>query len=283
MNDARFGISTHLFHEQRLTREHLRLIASHGFGAVEVFATRTHFDYRSPPAIAALADWLRDTGLEFHSMHAPIVETLVRGRWIGALSNASSVESRRRAALDESHAAIEVARQVPFRYLVVHLGVPSTERVSSGDNDPDAARRSVEDLVTMAGRVGVKVALEVIPNALAGADALGRLIESQLEGLNVGVCLDYGHAHLMGDLADAIETLSGHIWTTHVHDNDGEHDQHLVPFAGTIDWNAALMETQKIGYEGPLVLEVADTGDALDVLRRSADARTRLQRGLVTL
>jgi sugar phosphate isomerase/epimerase len=282
MNDVRFGISTHLFHEHRLAREHLRLIASHGFGAVEVFATRTHFDYRSGPAVEALAGWLRDTGLECHSMHAPIVETLVGGRWIGALSNASNVETRRRVALDETQAALDVARQVPFRYLVVHLGVPSTERGSSGDNNADAARRSVEEIVAMAGRVGVKVALEVIPNALASADALSRFIESDLERLDVGVCLDYGHAHLMGGLADAIEALSGHIWTTHVHDNDGEHDQHLVPFAGTIDWDSALMETRKVGYEGPLVLEVADTGDALDVLRRSADARARLQLGMVT-
>jgi sugar phosphate isomerase/epimerase len=35
-----------------------------------------------------------------------------------------------------------------------------------------------------------------------------------------------------------------------VHDNRGTHDDHLVPYAGSVDWNAAMMETQKIGYEG---------------------------------
>ena len=34
-----FGVSTHLFHGQRLAREHLLEIAAHGFDTVEVFAT----------------------------------------------------------------------------------------------------------------------------------------------------------------------------------------------------------------------------------------------------
>ena len=134
----------------------------------------------------------------------------------------------------------------------------------------------------MASRLNVQVALEVIPNPRSSAEALSHLIEEDLEGVNVGVCLDYGHAHLMGDLGDAVETLSGHLWTTHVHDNNGKRDDHLVPFSGTIDWDAAMMATQKIGYDGALIMEVGDTGDPLDVLRRSAKARERLEKTFVT-
>jgi hypothetical protein len=78
----RFGISTHLFHEQRLNREHLVHIAAHGFEAIELFATRTHFDYHDAQAAAQLAEWLSDTQLELHSVHAPIVESLKGGRWV---------------------------------------------------------------------------------------------------------------------------------------------------------------------------------------------------------
>jgi sugar phosphate isomerase/epimerase len=134
----------------------------------------------------------------------------------------------------------------------------------------------------MAAEVGVRVALEVIPNDLSAAGTLVRLIEEDLEGIDVGICLDYGHAHLMGDLGDAIETISGHLWTTHVHDNGGRRDDHLVPFAGRIDWDAAMMATQKIGYDGVLMLEVGDTGNPVDVLQRSAKARERLEKTFVT-
>jgi len=279
--EHRFGVSTHLFHQSRLTREHLVHIAAHGFETVELFATRPHFDYHDEQAIQGLGEWLADTQLELHSIHAPIVEGMMNGRWVGSYSNASGDEKRRAAAIAETRAALDVARRLPYRYLVAHLGMPAAEQVPANDNQRDAARRSIEEIAAMAAQVGVHVALEVIPNNLSDAASLVRLIEEDLDGLDVGICLDYGHAYLMGDLGDAIETISGHLLTTHVHDNGGRRDDHLVPFAGTIDWDAAMMETQKIGYDGVLMLEVADTGDFLDVLKQSVAARERLEKTFV--
>jgi sugar phosphate isomerase/epimerase len=280
--DRRFGVSTHLFHEHRLTRDHLVHIAAHGFEAVELFATRAHFDYRDEEARAQLAEWLSDTQLHLHSVHAPAFAALRHGRWVGAFSNASADESRRRAAIAEAEAALELARQVPFEFLVTHIGVPTSEALSGADNNRHAARRSIEDLATLAATVNVRLAVEVIPNPLSSASDLCDLIEEDLDGLDIGVCLDYGHAHLMGDVGEAIETLSGHLLTTHVHDNGGTRDDHLVPFAGSIDWDAAMMSTQKIGYEGIFMLEVGDTGDPVEVLRRSVKARERLEKTFVT-
>jgi sugar phosphate isomerase/epimerase len=72
------------------------------------------------------------------------------------------------------------------------------------------------------------------------------------------------------------------VWTTHVHDNGGKRDDHLLPYRGTIDWDAAMMETQKVGYEGRLMFEVADTGDPLEVLKGAVKARERLEKTFVT-
>ena len=277
----RFGVSTHLFHEHRLTRDHLVHVAAHGFEAVELFATRGHFDYHDDRARSQLAEWLADTRLQLHSVHAPAFEALRHGKWVGTLSNASADDARRRAAIAEAEAALAIARHVPFQFLVTHLGVPDTE-TAGADNQRTAARRSIEELVALATAVNVRVAIEVIPNPLSSAFALCDLIEEELDGLDVGVCLDYGHAHLMGDVGEAIETLSGHLWTTHVHDNGGRRDDHLVPFAGSINWDEAMMTTQKIGYDGIFMLEVGDTGDPVAVLRRSVKARERLEKTFVT-
>ena len=277
MPDHRFGVSTHLFHESRLSREHLVDIAGHGFDAVEVFATRAHFDYHDARAAAQLAEWLADLRLTFHSMHAPIVDAIRGGKWVGSYSIASGDETRRKAAVAEIAATLKVAASAPFKYLVVHLGIPAEQSGAANDNQPGAAKRSVEEIVALAGEADVRVALEVMPNALSSASAICNLIEEELDGLDVGICLDYGHANLMGDLSDAIETVGGHLLTTHVHDNDGRKDDHRVPFAGRIDWDVAIMETQKIGYDGVLMFEVADTGDPIDVLKRTAKARERLE------
>jgi sugar phosphate isomerase/epimerase len=282
LSDHRFGVSTHLFHESRLSREQLADIAGHGFDAVEVFATRAHFDYHDARAAAELAEWLSDLRLDFHSMHAPIVEAIRGGKWVGSFSIASGDEPRRKAAVAEARAALKVAATIPFTYLVVHLGVPDGQAMPPGDNQPDAARRSIEEIVALASDVNVRVALEVMPNALSSASSLCHLIEDRLEEMDAGICLDYGHANLMGDLGEAIETVGGHLWTTHVHDNDGRRDDHRVPFAGSIDWDAAIVETQKIGYDGVLMFEVADSGDPIDVLKRTAKARERLEEMFVT-
>ncbi len=59
-----FGVSTHLYGTQRLSREHLLEIAAHGFEAVECSRTRTHVDYHNPAVIADLQQWLAEARLD---------------------------------------------------------------------------------------------------------------------------------------------------------------------------------------------------------------------------
>ena len=119
----KFGISTHLFHDQRLSRDHLAQIAAHGFEAVEVFATRSHFDYHDAGAIAQLGEWLKETGLALHGIHAPIAGRMEPGdRWVDPISNAVGDPTKRQAAVREADAALNIARQIPADVLVVHLG-----------------------------------------------------------------------------------------------------------------------------------------------------------------
>lgn len=271
----RFGISTHLFHGQRLGREHLVEVAAHGFDAIEVYATRTHFDYHDPRAVVALAEWLDDTRLSLHSVHAPTTVSYEHGRWGDTLSLAAADEPGRQRAVAEAVTALGIASMVPFRYLVVHLGVPSGQ---PGVNSRAAAARSLEELAEAAAPVGVTLALEVIPNALSGPARLVEWLEEDLDLGRSGICVDVGHANLAGDVVEAVETCSGHIVTTHVHDNRGRRDDHLVPGHGRIDWDGVLMAFQKVGYEGAWMFELAPAADAQAVLKDAARARGTFER-----
>jgi sugar phosphate isomerase/epimerase len=272
-----FGISTHLYHSARLNREHLAEIRAHGFEAVEVFATRTHFDYHAVDAIVGLRRSLEDAGLRLHSIHAPITESLVGERWGPPLTLASTDPDARRHAVHETVAAINVARHLPFELLVVHLGLPRTQQPTAADNNREAARQSVDELQRAAAPLGVRLALEVLPNDLSQAGVLVPFIEDLLEESGAGICLDFGHAHMDGDVVDAVETVAEHLIATHVHDNDGRADTHLVPFDGSIDWAAALTAVQKVGYDGTLLLELAAHGSATETLRRARAARVRME------
>ncbi len=278
MPRRRFGVSTHLYHGQRLSRQHLLDIAGHGFETVELFATRTHFDYHSPSAVADLQEWLADAGLELTSVHAPITDSFVGGRWGAPLTVASADRDARVAAVAETERSLHIARRIPLAVLVLHLGLPRTQSASPTDNSRDAARRSVDELQRLATPLGVRVAVELIPNELSRAGSLVHLIEEDLEPGEAGICLDFGHAHMEGDLIDAIETVSGHLIATHIHDNHGRTDDHLVPFDGSIDWAGAMTAVQKIGYDQTLLFELAAHGSPKETLAKAQKARQRLER-----
>jgi sugar phosphate isomerase/epimerase len=147
-----------------------------------------------------------------------------------------------------------------------------------GDNTRNAALRSVEEICRLTEPLGVRVALEVIPNELSTPASLVAMLERDLEAPHAGICMDFGHAFLMGDIADAIETSAEHLITTHVHDNRRREDDHLAPYLGSIPWDAALMSMQKIGYDGTYLFEVANTGSPAAVLEETRRARQRFER-----
>jgi sugar phosphate isomerase/epimerase len=279
-----FGVSTHLFHHERLTRDHLQAIAAQGFEMVEVFATRTHFDYHSPGAVADLQQWLADAGVTLRSVHAPTAERFVGGVWGGSMSVASIEPALRERAVRDTLQALYVARRIPVAVLVLHLGIPRMQPRDADVGAQDvrsAARKSVEELVKAAEPLGVRLAVEVIPNEISRAGSLVHFVEEELDGL-VGICLDFGHAHIDGDVVEAVETVSEHVIATHLHDNRGRADEHLMPMDGTIDWAGALTAVQKIGYEGPLMFEVGARGPVKDSLARLKQTREKMERWLTS-
>jgi len=147
----------------------------------------------------------------------------------------------------------------------------------AGDNSRGALVRSLEELSPVAERYGVRIAIEVIPNELSTASALVELIESEIEATALGICMDVGHARMMGDVVEAIETCSGHLITTHLHDNRGRTDDHLVPGKGVIDWEGAMLAFQKVGYDGAWIFELAVATERKAILEQAAKARERFE------
>jgi sugar phosphate isomerase/epimerase len=270
-----FGISTHLTVSTPLDREHLVDIAAHGFERVELFASRNHFDYADERRLAELGEWLSDTRLTLASCHAPIAAEYAHGGWRDPYSLAAADDARRRRAVDETLAVLNLAGVVPYRTLVLHAG--TTTAAAAADNSRAAMVRSLTDLAPAAADRGVRLAVEVIPNGLSTPASLVALIEGLEDVKGLGICVDVGHARLMGDVVDAIETCSGHIVTTHLHDNRGRTDDHLIPGQGVIDWDASLLSFQKVGFDGPWIFELAVSDQPRAALEKAVKARERFE------
>src|SRR5260370_18456744 len=64
-------LSTSLFVSRKLTPEILEHIAGAGFQGIEIFCTRSHFEYSMKSEISAMADALEAHKLQLVSLHGP--------------------------------------------------------------------------------------------------------------------------------------------------------------------------------------------------------------------
>lgn len=70
-----------------------------------------------------------------------------------------------------------------------------------------------------------------------------------------GICLDTGHANILNlDISSFIERAGDKLIATHIADNDGHRDQHLLPGFGTIAWEKIIPAFKK-HYNGYLNYE----------------------------
>ena len=70
---------------------------------------------------------------------------------------------------------------------------------------------------------------------------------------------------------EALEIVRDFVVTTHLHDNRGERDDHLLPYEGTIDWSATLAA---LPAEAPIVLELKEPAVAAGSVEVQAFAET---------
>lgn len=74
----------------------------------------------------------------------------------------------------------------------------------------------------------------------------------------VGATWDFGHAQLVyNDQAPALRKLGHRLRATHVQENDGKGDDHLIPFIrGKTKWETLMPILKEIGYEGDFTYEI---------------------------
>src|SRR5207237_8441057 len=120
---------------------------------------------------------------------------------------AVEADARERAAR-EAEQSLCIARRIAVPVLVTHIGIPRMQprdAVSGPQDARAAARRSLEALQRAADPLGVRIAVEVIPNELSRAGSLVHFREEDLGGTRGGICLDLGHARLGRDVVDSRE------------------------------------------------------------------------------
>ena len=175
---------------------------------------------------------------------------------------------------------------VGIKVMVVHPGGLTgwnTDEEYRGIRDLNIA--AFERMAKTAERHGVIIAVE----------NMGRVGERRCFGSNfeelvalidkvgsphVGICLDTSHANYMKvDMPAAVRLCAHRLVATHISDNLGAGDDHLLPYAGRIDWPPIVAALNDIVYQRLFNLEIpGENRCPLPILRRKA----RYARGLLT-
>ena len=270
MTNWPIGLSTGCFYQENIL-DCLEMIRASGFGMIEVCSAPTHLDYHDLAAVRAVAARIDQLGMEAYSLHAPFADRI----------DISSLEDERREqSLQEILRAAEAAAALQVHYLVVHPG-PEHAQIP-----PEEERlRRMENVVGVLNRVarrcaelGIGCVLEnKLPHLLFGNTSDILWILSALDGVEVGACLDTGHAFLSGDLPNLLRKLAGRLRMIHAHDNRRTFDDHLPPGDGEIDWRWLLRELVATGFHGSLLLEMAGASDPATTMANARRGRVFLR------
>ncbi|MGD0578853.1 MAG: TIM barrel protein, partial [Bryobacteraceae bacterium] len=171
--------------------------------------------------------------------------------------------------------ALEVAETIPCRYLVQHLGVGGEEY---DEGKLESAFTALEDLMLFARHRGVQILIENIPNRLSTPERLRHFLE--ITHLDLGFCLDTGHAHMDEGLEAAFQSMQERLRSTHVHDNDGKNDTHLFPLlasGGNTDWKRTMELLRTRADQYPLLLELRESPEFPNPLAAAREVFEKLE------
>ncbi|MHC1585406.1 MAG: sugar phosphate isomerase/epimerase family protein [Candidatus Syntropharchaeia archaeon] len=155
-----------------------------------------------------------------YTVHAPITDV-----------NLSGVhEVLRRASVKLLEEVIVAALDIEAKLLVVHPGYIGWLWEQEIKHAVSSFKKSLKNLKDLSEEYGIKIAIENQPNREYLLFRTPEMI-SFLEG--VGFVLDVGHANTNGNIDKFLDFKIDHM---HVHDNNGEFDEHLGIGKGNIDF-----------------------------------------------
>lgn len=164
---------------------------------------------------------------------------------------------------------IEVCAALGTEHLIVHPGIFDRGLPASLQAEWEWNMTFYRSLIPTLKKTGVICCLENMftvhngriigavcsdpQEAIAYIDALNAEAGETL----FGFCLDTGHALLTGqDIGRFVTLLGDRLVTLHVHDNDGQRDQHIAPYMGKVDWDRFCAALGAVHYRGVFSFEV---------------------------
>jgi len=190
-------------------------------------------------------------GLRFQ-VHAPMSDVNV----------GSVYEPMRLAAVNEIKQVIALCRALDITVLTVHPGFVNGIAFLDRPKALDMTRRSIHELAPFAEEHGIVMAVENLPANINATCTKAYELAEVLEGTTASICFDMGHANTAGEVDNMLRHVS-RFRNVHMHNNEGQWDQHNIIDDGTADLDK-VVSALKESYSGNIVIESTDLGPGLE-------------------
>jgi len=196
------------------------------------------------------------------SVHAPISDVNI----------ASLNERIRESSTLEIIAAMEHAIELNSDTVTFHPGLLSVIVSGQEKKSMEKAKRSIRTIDRIMNEFGVIAALENLPQMPAFGFMIGKTAKDMaelVEGTEMKICFDIGHANTVNQIDDIIDMLGDRIVNIHIHDNTGSNDDHMTIGDGNIDFKKVLSKLSK--YKGRHIIESRSLESAVTSRERLKD------------
>ena len=122
------------------------------------------------------------------------------------------------------------------------LHIPLNYYEQQFEIDLNQSKCLIDSILPVARKYGVKIAIENM--GTYSCKHLFDYLFGVYSSKDLGFCFDSGHANITGEL-DILERYLDRLFLTHLHDNHGEKDEHLLPGQGTMDWEQIILTLKK--------------------------------------
>jgi sugar phosphate isomerase/epimerase len=165
-------------------------------------------------------------------------------------------EPMRIAAVDEIKQTIMMCRQLEIPLVTIHPGFVQGIAFLNKAKALERTKESVKEISAYARDQSVTVVVENLPaNINATCTRADELIEA-IEGSGLGICFDMGHANTAGQMDEMLKHVD-RFKNVHLHNNDGQWDQHNTVDDGSADLSK-VVSVLKRSYRGNIIIESTD-------------------------
>jgi len=199
--------------------------------------------------------YARDSlGMKFQ-VHAPLSDV-----------NIGSVhEPMRLAAINEIKQTILMCRQLDIPLVTIHPGFVQGIAFLDRARALEMTKASAREIAAFATEHSITAVIENLPANMNGTCTTAAELIEVVESAGLGICFDMGHANTAGQV-DELLKLVNRFGNVHLHNNEGQWDQHNRIDDGSADIRK-VVSTLKKSYSGNMIIESTDLESGVESKR----------------